>query len=1092
MQASRASAVVSRGQAGQEELRGVEQSASHLEIRLREKSLSLERVLDLSDAAIEFQLRNFEAARAASSEQLLVHGRAAEGAERRLQALREGVDGLNTARGEARSAVAALEAAKSRHQETSSALARKFSLRTLVPSWEPSKALELSAKLAEKEGLLRAEAKTQLAGLRADCEAREERQGRLREALQKLSLEGAAAERDMARVQRERDQCRGEQSRLVSAKDELAQAENKLQAAKTALSELQSTTDLRRTQTELAELSSRIKELGQSIAQDAELLRDMAHFKEESDRLQLALKQSDADLVAGTSDAALLFERNYELMGRVGQTSAPASLADLDSLVAAVNAAQRETREALAERKKEARDLNERTAQLTLLKDQIGGRRVALTARLASQAGDRARLKKLASELNDLRAYFMPDEEAPLGEGASLKEMEATAEEVVEIAQEVFYSLGTRRKVYEKFEKARERSSACPCCKRDMSEREEGVYKESVAKFFQKKHFENMSVTETHTARAKEVLGLVRGAGGALADADAVEAELRQSSELEAQYDRDSNAARVQEKEKAGEMRASEETAAALDHLLLEVHALRRRLVETTERRAELRGKQTKQSQSMASTHLDGRDYAAIDEAVRVRVGEREALQLRKDALQGDDSRASARLYAIKTRVGEAEKELLEAATHFEKLSALQTRFSELDKSFRELSADRTAIASKASAMQPDLRDAEEALKLAREGLQRAEEDWGVRSQLLKRDVDELARCSAEVELLRKRVESTNLEALERELADAQRSIDAEEEAIKGLQQKASQIQQELSSEERTRKELQDNLDVRALSAEYEGLKARLRDLRAKHEPDAKGVEDARRELQRCAQERQRLATEEATIRGRLKEVHEQTAEVNGKLGNPTYRNIAERHRKKNIEYETTLMAVSDLDSYYHALYVRMPPLASRPDVCRDGALATYHLLKIKEINKIIRELWQQVYRGDDIDRIEISSESEAESGAATKKSYNYRVVMTKGSVPLDMRGRCSAGQRVLAAIVIRLALAETFCLSCGMLALDEPTTNLDDANRAGLAHALARIISTRSKQLNFQLVCITHDEVPPVTAPCSPLTCVRRPSSDS
>ena len=89
---------------------------------------------------------------------------------------------------------------------------------------------------------------------------------------------------------------------------------------------------------------------------------------------------------------------------------------------------------------------------------------------------------------------------------------------------------------------------------------------------------------------------------------------------------------------------------------------------------------------------------------------------------------------------------------------------------------------------------------------------------------------------------------------------------------------------------------------------------------------------------------------------------------------------------------------------------------------------------------------------------------------------MRKGGAPLDMRGRCSAGQRVLAAIVIRLALAETFCLNCGILALDEPTTNLDDANKAGLAHALARIIIGRSKQQNFQLICITHDEVPFVT----------------
>ena len=76
----------------------------------------------------------------------------------------------------------------------------------------------------------------------------------------------------------------------------------------------------------------------------------------------------------------------------------------------------------------------------------------------------------------------------------------------------------------------------------------------------------------------------------------------------------------------------------------------------------------------------------------------------------------------------------------------------------------------------------------------------------------------------------------------------------------------------------------------------------------------------------------------------------------------------------------------------------------------------------------------------------------------------------LGRPGRCSAGQKVLAAIVIRLSLAEIFCLNFGMLALDEPTTNLDEANRAGLAQALARIIG-RSRQNHFQLVIITHDE---------------------
>lgn len=38
----------------------------------------------------------------------------------------------------------------------------------------------------------------------------------------------------------------------------------------------------------------------------------------------------------------------------------------------------------------------------------------------------------------------------------------------------------------------------------------------------------------------------------------------------------------------------------------------------------------------------------------------------------------------------------------------------------------------------------------------------------------------------------------------------------------------------------------------------------------------------------------------------------------------------------------------------------------------------------------------------------------------------------------------MLASIVIRLALAETFCINCGVMTLDEPTTNLDHDNKVG------------------------------------------------
>jgi len=58
----------------------------------------------------------------------------------------------------------------------------------------------------------------------------------------------------------------------------------------------------------------------------------------------------------------------------------------------------------------------------------------------------------------------------------------------------------------------------------------------------------------------------------------------------------------------------------------------------------------------------------------------------------------------------------------------------------------------------------------------------------------------------------------------------------------------------------------------------------------------------------------------------------------------------------------------------------------------------------------------------------------------------------LDFDGKFfDVGQKVIASLIIRLALAETFCVRTNILALDEPTTNLDDANIHSLANALVQ-----------------------------------------
>ncbi|XP_043719530.1 DNA repair protein RAD50 isoform X1 [Telopea speciosissima] len=258
-------------------------------------------------------------------------------------------------------------------------------------------------------------------------------------------------------------------------------------------------------------------------------------------------------------------------------------------------------------------------------------------------------------------------------------------------------------------------------------------------------------------------------------------------------------------------------------------------------------------------------------------------------------------------------------------------------------------------------------------------------------------------------------------------------------------------SQEKLKRNIDDNLKYRKTKAELDGCTHEIESLEDRMLKIG-GFSTFEANKKKYVKERERLLEELNKCRGTLSVYQKNISDHKAELKQAKYNDIDKRYFNQLIQLKTTEMANKDLDRYYNAL---------------DKALMRFHTMKMEEINKIIRELWQQTYRGQDIDYISIHSDSES----CGTRSYSYRVLMQTGDTELEMRGRCSAGQKVLASLIIRLALAETFCLNCGILALDEPTTNLDCPNAESLAAALLRIMEDRKNQENFQLIVITHDE---------------------
>jgi DNA repair protein RAD50 len=293
------------------------------------------------------------------------------------------------------------------------------------------------------------------------------------------------------------------------------------------------------------------------------------------------------------------------------------------------------------------------------------------------------------------------------------------------------------------------------------------------------------------------------------------------------------------------------------------------------------------------------------------------------------------------------------------------------------------------------------------------------------------------------------LERTHRDIENLQGKIARIENDMVGIMRKIKKIEDTMRDTEMSKRSISDNLRYRKAKRSLEGLQVEIRKL--EEEGAERDKEHYEHEAQHWDAQYHLLNTEKTSVERDMKNKDDQLQELI-KEWEDLYKDAANQYREAHIKVETTKAAIEDLGRYAGAL---------------DKAIMKYHTLKMEEINRILAELWRNAYQGTDVDTIRIASDGDGKGN----RTYNYRVVMVKQDTEMDMRGRCSAGQKVLASIVIRLALAECFGTNCGLIALDEPTTNLDQQNIKGLAESLSQIIQSRRKQANFQLLVITHDE---------------------
>lgn len=426
------------------------------------------------------------------------------------------------------------------------------------------------------------------------------------------------------------------------------------------------------------------------------------------------------------------------------------------------------------------------------------------------------------------------------------------------------------------------------------------------------------------------------------------------------------------------------------------------------------------------------------------------ALKRELNVLQQDRETKRTLINSLERDAHRAEVTVITKRQEYAKRSSMEEQLQEMNADLEDHQKRIKSLEVEIEGANGPIRRAKDELEAFKAAASEAENTLRARADRLEGWAKQIRELNAAVNAYIHQRGDQHLEECEEAIQELVGQIQAIHREVKELTDKVAELQKEVNQSQATERNIADNIRYRQLAKDVEKIEQEINSL---------DLEQAQRSRKHFADKYTEAKEEENRLNGEASHLSGELASLRSQIKGrelelrDEFRGVHQNYKRKLIEVKTSEMANNDLEKYAKAL---------------ETAIMRYHTIKMEEINDIIRYLWQKTYQGTDIDTILIKSDNE---GARGNRSYNYRVCMVKDTVEMDMRGRCSAGQKVLASIIIRLALAESFGSNCGILALDEPTTNLDKDNIEALARSLADLIKERAENSQLQLIVITHDE---------------------
>lgn len=703
---------------------------------------------------------------------------------------------------------------------------------------------------------------------------------------------------------------------------------------------------------QLKEVNEELHQVQEQIAEDHRLVQELSFHRQEMTTLDVQYKSVEQDKVAIMIDLDHMMNSHRDLFMKTSlakkwtnSQDLLAALKTVEGLEEVVSTWQEEVQQCQQHFK------SQQQHYVTLQSD------VLLKAQLVQQGKDRVQtlrpkillvqeyqqqIQVCIQQLNTLRTgrilgdynYDMIPNDRKIEE--ILKDAKTTEEDVKELL--IIEKSG--KQFLKRMKKFRQKNaSQCPCCLQDMTSNQViAQYEQRVQVIFA---CGDISVEELEPCvqQCNEIYKTLQDIQQKMLPLMTIQEELNTCEQGVKDLETQQRAADEEISSVKDEVQHAEEHCQQITKLQMTLQDVLFRFKQMKQKKDDLLERKRRQQQSLlaatsssssssssaaAMTNAgDGtesdpfRNLDALEQQVQRQLEHKDHLQSKKEKLTLEESNLMKKSYTLKSLLNDYEKALSDVKVDGNKANDIDAFLTSLQVKITEIEARKQVMIREKEVLVRQLQEQKSILQSKKTEFDQQEATSQSKGMALKQDRDAFNRQVEHCEEVERKLQEIQLPQVETQLQRLQQQLQQQKKCLQDeWQPRIQDLQQALTSQEQTKRNVVQNIELRQLQNELQGLQREYQEMQSKY-GDGQGQQSLQRFKQQQEQlqrDKQNWASQYHQINGKLAVYSQNIQELQRKLSSGLYRDVEEKHRMKNIEFETTNIAVVDLTNYYNAL----------------------------------------------------------------------------------------------------------------------------------------------------------------------------------